>query len=61
MKKFFSSDALGLPSDKISKCMGDPEADVDNDVLRTEQLLQVQHTCLAKVLSLDFDRQPIFV
>ncbi|RWW75414.1 hypothetical protein BHE74_00016574 [Ensete ventricosum] len=24
----------------ISKCMGDPEADVENDVLRTEQLLQ---------------------
>ncbi|RWV97114.1 hypothetical protein GW17_00040120 [Ensete ventricosum] len=26
----------------ISKCMGDPEADVENDVLRTEQLLQRQ-------------------
>ncbi|XP_064993853.1 vacuolar-sorting receptor 6-like [Musa acuminata AAA Group] len=35
--------SLGLPSDKISKCMGDPEADVDNDVLRTEQLLQIGH------------------
>ncbi|URD72108.1 vacuolar-sorting receptor [Musa troglodytarum] len=43
MKKFFSSDALGLPSDNISKCMGDPEADADNDVLRTEQLLQIGH------------------
>jgi hypothetical protein len=30
-----------LPIEKIQKCMGDPEADVENDVLKTEQDLQV--------------------
>ncbi|WOL03352.1 hypothetical protein Cni_G12072 [Canna indica] len=33
--------SLGLSLDKISKCMGDPEADVENDLLRIEQDLQV--------------------
>lgn len=27
--------------EKIKNCMGDPEADVENDVLKTEQLVQV--------------------
>ena len=27
--------------DMIVKCMGDPEADAENDVLRTEQIVQV--------------------
>ena len=30
-----------LPVEKIKKCIGDPEADVENEVLRTEQELQV--------------------
>ncbi|KAJ6705269.1 RING FINGER AND PROTEASE ASSOCIATED DOMAIN-CONTAINING [Salix purpurea] len=33
--------SLDLPVEKIKKCMGDPEADVENEVLRTEQELQV--------------------
>lgn len=33
--------SLDLPIDKIKKCMGNPEADVDNEVLKTEQELQV--------------------
>ncbi|KAF4391412.1 hypothetical protein F8388_008023 [Cannabis sativa] len=32
---------LDLPIEKIKKCMGDPEADVDNDVLKIEQAVQV--------------------
>ncbi|CAD5174275.1 unnamed protein product [Musa acuminata subsp. malaccensis] len=35
--------SLGLPLDKITKCMGDPDADVENDVLRMEQELQIGH------------------
>ncbi|KAL3654541.1 Vacuolar-sorting receptor 6 [Castilleja foliolosa] len=34
---------LGISVDKVSKCMGDPEADIDNQVLKTEQDLQVGH------------------
>lgn len=34
-------DVLGLPLDKISKCMGDPEADAENAVLKKEQKDQV--------------------
>ena len=33
--------AAGLPMDRIDKCMGDPEADAENDVLKTEQIVQV--------------------
>ncbi|KAI6704832.1 hypothetical protein NL676_007794 [Syzygium grande] len=33
--------SLGLPIDKIKRCMGDPEADVENEVLKIEQELQV--------------------
>ncbi|PIN24282.1 putative protein, contains PA domain [Handroanthus impetiginosus] len=33
--------SLDLPIDKINKCMGDPEADTENEVLKTEQDLQV--------------------
>ncbi|KAG8066230.1 hypothetical protein GUJ93_ZPchr0004g40201 [Zizania palustris] len=33
--------SLGLPTDLIDKCMGDPEADAENDVLKTEQTVQV--------------------
>ncbi|GER46207.1 vacuolar sorting receptor family protein [Striga asiatica] len=35
--------SLNLPNDEINKCMGDPEADVDNQLLKTEQDLQVGH------------------
>ncbi|XP_020103412.1 vacuolar-sorting receptor 7-like [Ananas comosus] len=35
--------SLGLPLDKISKCMGDPEADAENAVLKKEQKDQVSH------------------
>ncbi|GAV75047.1 PA domain-containing protein [Cephalotus follicularis] len=31
----------GLPIDKIKKCIGDPEADVENELLKIEQELQV--------------------
>ncbi|KAI9401057.1 hypothetical protein POPTR_001G075600v4 [Populus trichocarpa] len=33
--------SLDLPVEKIQKCMGNPEADVENEVLKTEQELQV--------------------
>ncbi|GMI73327.1 VACUOLAR SORTING RECEPTOR 6, binding protein of 80 kDa 3;3, VACUOLAR SORTING RECEPTOR 3;3 [Hibiscus trionum] len=33
--------SLDLPIEKIKKCMGDPEADVENEVLKQEQQLQV--------------------
>jgi hypothetical protein len=35
--------AAGLPMDMIDKCMGDPDADAENDVLKTEQIVQVGH------------------
>lgn len=38
---------IGLPIEKIKKCMGDPEADVENDVLKTEQELQVSQGSLS--------------
>ena len=34
---------LDLPVDKIKKCMGNPEADEENEVLKVEQERQV-HT-----------------
>ncbi|XP_078161589.1 vacuolar-sorting receptor 6-like isoform X2 [Carex rostrata] len=34
---------LGLPVDKVQKCMGDPEADTENAVLKKEQEDQVGH------------------
>lgn len=33
--------SLDISIEKIKNCMGDPEADVENDVLKTEQLVQV--------------------
>nr|XP_034906008.1 vacuolar-sorting receptor 6-like [Populus alba] len=33
--------SLDLPVEKIQKCMGEPEADVENEVLKAEQELQV--------------------
>jgi hypothetical protein len=36
--------------DKIDKCMGDPDADAENDVLRTEQIVQV---CQSVILILE--------
>ncbi|KAL0909364.1 hypothetical protein M5K25_020223 [Dendrobium thyrsiflorum] len=33
--------SLGMPLDKVKECMGDPEADVENHVLKKEQELQV--------------------
>ncbi|GFQ00835.1 vacuolar-sorting receptor 6 [Phtheirospermum japonicum] len=35
--------SLSIPVDKVNKCMGDPEADIENQVLKTEQDLQVGH------------------
>ncbi|KAL7131365.1 hypothetical protein ABFS83_13G192700 [Erythranthe nasuta] len=35
--------SLDLPTEKINKCMGDPEADTENQVLKAEQDLQVGH------------------
>ncbi|XP_047956553.1 vacuolar-sorting receptor 6-like [Salvia hispanica] len=35
--------SLGIPVEKINKCMGDPEADTENEVLKIEQELQVGH------------------
>ncbi|CAI9090694.1 OLC1v1025519C4 [Oldenlandia corymbosa var. corymbosa] len=35
--------SLNLPSEKIKACMGDPEADVENQVLKSEQDLQIGH------------------
>ncbi|GLU08596.1 hypothetical protein SLE2022_255000 [Rubroshorea leprosula] len=35
--------SLDLPVEQIKKCMGDPEADVENAVLKMEQELQVGH------------------
>jgi len=34
---------LGLDSKKIYECMGDPEADAENSVLKAEQDAQVGH------------------
>ncbi|KAE8728988.1 Vacuolar-sorting receptor 6 [Hibiscus syriacus] len=33
--------SLDLPIEKIKKCMGDPEADIENEVLKQEQQLRV--------------------
>ncbi|BAT80217.1 hypothetical protein LR48_Vigan468s004000 [Vigna angularis] len=33
--------SLDLPMEKIKKCMGDPEADVENEVLKNEQQVQI--------------------
>lgn len=33
--------SLALPLDKIKECMGDPNADVDNALLKAEQDRQV--------------------
>ncbi|WZY69002.1 hypothetical protein YC2023_001242 [Brassica napus] len=33
--------SLNLPIEKVKKCMGDPEADTDNEVLKMEQVVQV--------------------
>eukprot|EP00262_Sarcandra_glabra_P000226 TRINITY_DN10301_c0_g1_i1.p1 TRINITY_DN10301_c0_g1~~TRINITY_DN10301_c0_g1_i1.p1 ORF type:complete len:622 (+),score=76.84 TRINITY_DN10301_c0_g1_i1:239-2104(+) len=33
--------SLDLPFEKIKKCMGDPDADVENEVLKSEQDIQV--------------------
>ncbi|KAJ7543512.1 hypothetical protein O6H91_09G041300 [Diphasiastrum complanatum] len=35
--------SLGLPLDKIQHCMGDPDADAENPVLKKEQEAQVGH------------------
>ncbi|KAG0471546.1 hypothetical protein HPP92_016092 [Vanilla planifolia] len=35
--------SLGIPLHEVKECMGDPEADVDNLVLKKEQELQVGH------------------
>jgi hypothetical protein len=35
--------SLGLDSKKIDECMGDPEADAENSVLKAEQDAQVGH------------------
>jgi hypothetical protein len=37
----FDLNATDLPIEKIKKCIGDPEADVENEVLKIEQTAQV--------------------
>lgn len=39
----FNLNTTDLPVDKIKKCMGDPEADVENEVLKNEQQVQVKY------------------
>lgn len=41
----FQCDPADLPLEKIRKCIGDPEADTENQVLKTEQELQVYTSC----------------
>lgn len=38
--------ATDLPIEKIKKCMGNPEDDVENEVLKAEQEVQVIHIIL---------------
>lgn len=45
-----------LPVDKINECMGDPEADVDNRVLKIEQEMQV---ILIMLFTLHFFKRPL--
>ncbi|EER94904.1 vacuolar-sorting receptor 1 [Sorghum bicolor] len=35
--------SLGLEMEKINKCIGDPEADVENEILKAEQDAQIGH------------------
>lgn len=49
----FGFDPPDLPIEKIKKCMGDRDADVENEVLKMEQNLQVRtflYMCTATVL-----------
>jgi len=34
---------VDLPLDKIKKCVGDPDADAENEVLKNEQEKQVSY------------------
>lgn len=45
-----------LPVDKINECMGDPEADVENKVLKVEQEMQVT----IMFFTLLFFKQPLY-
>lgn len=40
----FNLIAADLPVDKIKKCMGNPEDDAENAVLKAEQEIQVRYT-----------------
>lgn len=42
---FHCCDPTDLPLENIKKCIGDPDADVENQVLKTEQELQVYTSC----------------
>lgn len=54
MKISFSC-SLDLPIEKIRKCMGDPEADTENEVLKKEQELQVTIPFLFQYANLYFE------
>jgi hypothetical protein len=49
----FDLNTTDLPIEKIKKCIGDPEADVENEVLKIEQTAQVNIKyllpCLLKI------------
>lgn len=38
---YYHMELSGLPLDKVLSCMGDPEADAENEVLKNEQTAQV--------------------
>lgn len=48
---FQCCDPTDLPLEKIKKCIGDPDADVENQVLKTEQELQVYTSCFVFFVS----------
>lgn len=45
---------VGIPVEKINKCMGDPEADTENEVLKIEQELQVNKVLQFNIVITNF-------
>lgn len=41
--EMFNLNTTDLPIEKIKKCVGDPEADEENEVLKNEQIAQVKY------------------
>lgn len=44
---------IDLPADKIKECMGDPEADAENEILKSEQDKQVQFLYISNSVSIN--------